>query len=97
MVLGTHIAAGMLAIFLGAAALSVKKGGSIHRRSGQVFVYAMFALGITAAMLGNIFGGLMAMYFVGTAFVTVRPETVWTRRSNLAAVAVALVLAFFDI
>jgi len=34
MLLSVHIAAGGLAIVLGAVALSVKKGGTIHRRSG---------------------------------------------------------------
>jgi hypothetical protein len=41
MLLPIHIAAGGLAIVLGAVALSVKKGGTIHRRSGLLFVYAM--------------------------------------------------------
>ncbi len=69
-VLAIHVAAGGLAIVLGAVALSVKKGGTIHRRSGLVFVCAMFVLGITAAML---------------------------RRSNVAALIVALGLALVDI
>ena len=34
MLLPIHIAAGGLAIVLGAVALSVKKGGTLHRRSG---------------------------------------------------------------
>ena len=97
MLLGIHVAAGGLAIVLGAVALSVKKGGTIHRRSGQVFVCAMFVLGITAAILGNVFGGLMTLYFVGTAFLTVRPESPWTRRSNLVALSLAVVLALLDI
>ncbi len=96
-VLAIHVAAGGLAIVLGAVALSVKKGGTIHRRSGLVFVCAMFVLGITAAMLGNVLGGLMTVYFVGTALTTVRPESPWTRRSNVAALIVALGLALVDI
>jgi uncharacterized membrane protein len=52
MLLPIHIAAGGLAIILGAVALSVKKGGTIHRRSGRLFVYAMLVLGISAAILG---------------------------------------------
>src|SRR5262249_7164402 len=92
-----HIAAGGLAIVLGAVALSVKKGGTIHRRSGLLFVYAMFVLGITAAILGNVLGGLMTVYFVGTALTTVRPESPWNRRSNVAALAVAVGLALIDI
>ena len=45
MLLPIHIAAGALAIVLGAVALSVKKGGTIHRRSGLMFVYAMLIMG----------------------------------------------------
>ena len=52
MLLAIHIAAGGLAIVLGAAALSVKKGGGIHRRSGLLFVGAMLVMGFTAWMLG---------------------------------------------
>ncbi len=39
MLLPIHIAAGGLAIVLGAVALSVKKGGTIHRRSGLLFMH----------------------------------------------------------
>ena len=91
-----HIAAGGLALVLGALALSVKKGGTIHRRSGLLFVYAMLVMGISAAILGNI-GGLMAAYFVVTALTTVRPVSPWTRGINVAALAVAVGLALLDI
>src|SRR5215475_7096923 len=97
MFLPIHIAAGMIAIVLGAVALSVKKGGAIHRRSGLLFVYAMFVLGITAAILGNVLGGLMTVYFVGTALATVRPESPWIRRGHAAALTVAAGLALVDI
>ena len=81
MLLSIHIAAGGLAIVVGAVALLVKKGGTTHRRSGLLFVYSMLVLGTTAALLGfrksptdgNIFGGLMTVYFAGTALTTVRP------------------------
>ena len=52
MLLPIHIAAGGLAMVLGAVALFVKKGGTIHRRSGMLFVYAMLVMGITASILG---------------------------------------------
>jgi uncharacterized membrane protein len=35
-----HVAAGGLALVLGAVALSAKKGGTLHRRGGLLFVYA---------------------------------------------------------
>jgi hypothetical protein len=96
-----HIAAGGLAMVLGAVALSVTKGGTLHRRSGLLFVYAMLVMGTSAAILGlrhgptdgNVMGGLMTIYFVGTALTTVRPASPWARRINAAALAFALALA----
>jgi len=82
---------------LGGVALLVKKGGTTHRRSGLLFVYAMLVLGISASILGNVLGGLMTVYFVGTALTTVRPVSPWTRRINVAALAVAIGLALVDI
>ena len=88
-----HIAAGGLAMVLGAVALIVKKGGILHRRSGLLFVYAMLVMGATASILGNVGGGLMTAYFAGTALTTVRPVSRWTRRINVAALTVVAGLA----
>lgn len=101
MLLPMHIAAGGMAIVLGAIALLVRKGGTLHRRSGLLFVYAMLAMGTSAAILalrkgladGNVMAAIMTVYFVGTALTTVRPASPWTRRINAAALAVALGLA----
>lgn len=101
MLLPIHIAAGGLAIVLGAVALVVKKGGTLHRRSGLLFVYAMLVMGFTASILGflesptdaNVFTGLMTAYFVGTALTTVRPVSPWTRTINGTALAVVVGLA----
>src|SRR5687768_10633517 len=71
--LGVHILGGAVAIVSGFTALFVGKGSTLHRGSGQVFVGAMVVLGLTAVPLGNIGGGLMAVYFVVTAFTTMRP------------------------
>ena len=100
-----HIAAGGTAIILGAVALLSKKGGTIHRRLGLLFVYAMLAMGGTASLLAfmksptdpNIRAGFMTAYFVITALTTVRPVSDWTRRINLIALMTALVLALFAI
>jgi hypothetical protein len=97
MLLPIHIAAGGLALVLGALALLVRKGGTAHRRSGLLFVGAMVIMGLTAAILGNVVGGVMAMYFVGTALTTVRPVSPWTRRVNAAALTIAIALALFSI
>ena len=103
--LPVHVAAGGLAIILGTVALSVKKGGTIHRRSGLLFVCAMLVMGATASLLAlrkspidpNVFGGFMTAYFVVTALTTVRPVSSWTRRINVAALIVAVGLALADI
>ena len=105
MLLPIHIAAGVLAIVLGAVALSVKKGGKVHRRSGMLFVYAMLVMGFTASILEllesaaatSVIAPLMAVYFVGTALTTVRPASRWTHAINVAALTVAAGLAFVSI
>jgi hypothetical protein len=97
MLLPIHIAAGGLALVLGAVALLVKKGGTIHRRSGLLFVYAMLVMGISASILGNWGAGLMTAYFVGTALTTVRPVSPWTRRINAAALTGVVGLALVTI
>jgi uncharacterized membrane protein len=103
LLLPIHIAAGGLAIVLGAVALVVKKGGTLHRQSGLLFVYAMLVMGGSASILGflkglsptdgNVLAGLITAYFVGTALTTVRPVSPWTRRINAAALTVVVGLA----
>ncbi|HEX2061416.1 MAG TPA: hypothetical protein VHK90_11800 [Thermoanaerobaculia bacterium] len=105
MLLPIHVVAGVLAVVLGFTALFVKKGGTIHRRSGMLFVYAMLVMGITASMLeflqgagvANVVAALLSIYFVGTALTTVRPPSRWTRAINIAALVVATGLAFLSI
>ncbi|MES1242715.1 MAG: hypothetical protein ABUT39_13955 [Acidobacteriota bacterium] len=105
LLLPIHIAAGGLAVILGAVALIVKKGGTIHRRSGLLFVYAMLVMGFSASILalrkgtldGNLIAGVMVAYFVGTALTTVRPVSPWTRRINAAALAVVVGLVLLSI
>jgi hypothetical protein len=105
MLLPIHVAAGGLAIVLGAVALSVKKGGALHRRSGLLFVWAMLVMGISAAILGlrdgladgNVVAAVLTAYFVGTAWTTVRPASPWTRRIDAAALTIAVGLALLAI
>lgn len=102
MLLPIHVVAGGLAIVLGFTALFVKKGGTTHRRSGMLFVYAMLVMGTTASILEflhgagvtNVVAAVLSIYFVGTALTAVRPPTRWTRAINVAALTVALGLGF---
>jgi uncharacterized membrane protein len=99
-----HIVAGGLAVVIGGVALAVSKGGTLHRRSGLLFVYAMLTMGISGSILAlrqsltnaNVLGGFMSAYFVVTALTTVRPVSAWTRRLNLVALAIAIALSLID-
>ena len=92
-----HVAAGGLALVLGAVALLARKGGIVHRRSGLLFVQAMLVMGLSASILGNVGGGLMTAYFVVTALTTVRPATAWTRALDRAALIVVVGLSLLTI
>ncbi|HEX8395701.1 MAG TPA: hypothetical protein VF665_25335 [Longimicrobium sp.] len=88
---------------LGTVALAARKGGTVHRRSGAWFVWAMLVMGITASILGlrespgNVMAGLLTLYFVGTAWTTVRPASTWTRLVNGCALGIALGLALLAV
>ena len=105
MLLIIHVAAGGLAIVLGAIALLVEKGGTVHRRIGLLFVYDMLVMGTSASILAfrksptdsNVLGGFMVAYFVVTALMTVRPVSPWTRRINIAMLTIPVGLALLDI
>jgi hypothetical protein len=93
MLLSLHIAAGCVAVIAGFVAVAARKGSQPHRLAGLTFVASMLVLGFSAAGLGNVAGGLVAVYFSTTAFTTVRQPSVWARRVNLAAMAGAFALA----
>jgi hypothetical protein len=52
-----HVAAGALAIAIGAVALYAAKGSKLHRRSGMLFVWVMLAMSITGALMAAAAGG----------------------------------------
>ena len=46
-----HFSAALIALMAGTVALSVTKGGRLHKRSGLVFTGAMIATGLLAAAI----------------------------------------------
>ncbi len=77
-----HIAAGGLALLSGYVALYAAKGGTLHRRSGMVFVVAMLAMCVAGTMMTvirwvqpavNVPAALLTSYLVITSLTTVRP------------------------
>ena len=74
-----HVSAGVLAMFAGAVAISFRKGSPWHARAGNVFVAAMLGMGAAASCLAfmkhqtdNVFGGILTIYMVATAWATAR-------------------------
>jgi uncharacterized membrane protein len=74
-----HISAGVLAMFAGAAAMSFRKGSRWHGKAGNIFVAAMLCMAAAASCLAymkhqtnNVFGGILTIYMVATAWATAR-------------------------
>jgi uncharacterized membrane protein len=74
-----HVTAGVLAMFAGAAAISFRKGSRWHGRAGNIFVLCMLSMAAAATCLGymkhqtnNVFGGILTIYMVATAWATAR-------------------------
>lgn len=74
-----HIIGGLVGLTSGAVALSARKGATLHRKSGIIFVYAMLVLSSTGALMAalkperiSVIAGLLTFYLVITALLTVR-------------------------
>jgi uncharacterized membrane protein len=98
--LAVHFAAGLVSILAGSVALSVTKGGRLHRQSGVVFTWAMVVLGLTAAAIGayesrpsQVFAGLVAVYLVVTGMTTVKPLPGIGHRFDVALMILAFAYA----
>jgi uncharacterized membrane protein len=70
-----HVSAGLIGLFAGALAISYRKGSDRHRLSGDIFAIAMLIMAAAAACLAfmkrdtnNIFGGLLTIYLIATAW-----------------------------
>ena len=74
-----HIAGGMVGLLSGTVAMVYRKGSRGHRVTGNIFVVAMLIMGTSATWLAvlkqqtdNIFGGLLTIYMIATAWLTSR-------------------------
>jgi len=95
--LWVHIAAGIVALLSGTAAIIGRKGGRLHRRGGTWFFGSMLVLGVTASALepfrtppGSPVAGLFVCYFVATSWVAARRRAGRTGKFEILACAAAL-------
>ena len=97
--LAFHVATGVLALPAGFLAIAGRKGGTWHRRSGLVFVWAMIATGITASGISlyegkpTNTGGLLIVYLVYTGWTAMKPMPGVGRRTDISLMLLALALA----
>jgi uncharacterized membrane protein len=94
-----HIIGAGIGLISGAIALAAGKGSRLHRASGKVFVYAIFAMCSTAVVSAivkgqvvNVMAGLMTAYLAFTAMTTMRPPSPESRRRDIALMVMALAL-----
>jgi len=74
-----HIAGGMVGLLSGTVAMMYRKGSRGHRAAGNVFVVAMLIMGACGSTLAlmkhqtnNVFGGLLTVYMITTAWLAGR-------------------------
>ena len=96
--LSFHVATGVIAFGAGIIAIATRKGGKLHRSSGLVFVGTMIATGLGAAGISlyegkSAGGGLVAAYFVFTAWTALRTLPRGARQVDIALMVFALTIA----
>jgi hypothetical protein len=101
-----HISGATLGLLSGTVALSVRKGGRLHRLAGNVFFVSMLtmtAIGAAVAPFlpqpqrGSSIGGIITFYLVATAWATVRRKEGTVGRFEIGAMFVALGAAIADV
>lgn len=93
-----HILAGAIALVAGAIALSVTKGGRLHRKSGLTFVTAMLFMSASGAAIAafipvrvSVVAGMLTFYLVLTSLLTVRRIATSNRPIEIAAMSLGFV------
>jgi uncharacterized membrane protein len=95
-----HIGGGIVGLLSGTAALIVRKGGRLHRITGDLFVIAMLimaAVGAAMALLlqqwPNVLGGTFTFYLIGSGWTTMHRPPDQRARLDTAAMLFAAATA----
>ena len=103
-VLVLHVGSGGVGLVSGAAAMTFRKGGRLHRAAGNVFFAAMLTMSAIGAAVApflpqrpSIFAGIFTFYLVATAWATVRrrEDSIGVFEVGALLVAVATAAGFF--
>ncbi len=95
-----HVSTGVLGLLSGTFAMSFRKGSERHRRAGNIFVASMLTMGLCASYLAvlkhqtnNIFGGLVTVYMIATAWLAGRRPDRGTNSLDWTGLVMALAIA----
>lgn len=101
-----HISGASLGLLSGAVALSVRKGGRLHRIAGNVFFVSMLTMTAIGACVapflpqpqrGSAIGAIITFYLVATSWATVRRKEGTAGRLEIGALLVAIGAASADV
>jgi hypothetical protein len=89
-----HFGTALVALLAGTVALSVAKGGKLHKKSGMIFVVSMIMAGLLASVISvyagkSVVGGIFVCYLIYTATTTVRPLPGSGRGMDIALMVMA--------
>jgi hypothetical protein len=103
-----HVSGGTLGLLSGTGAMVFRKGSNRHRSAGDVFVISMIVMGVAGTWLAlmkhqmnNVFGGILAVYLVATAWSAGRRDAdqlnLLDRIAPLAALVVGVSMTGYGI
>ena len=103
LVLIVHVLGGSIALASGAVAIAAAKGGRWHRSAGIAVVISMLVMAVFGTVVGAYemkmtgVGGVLTAYVVFTGFSTVRPVAGAGRAQQGVLMAVAFLIALFEL
>jgi len=99
-----HITGGTLGILTGFTAIFLRKGSRWHALAGKAFVASMLTMASCGTILAlmknemnNVFGGILTVYLVATAWATARRRDGQTYNYDWGGLIVAAAIAAFII
>ncbi|HEY6842745.1 MAG TPA: hypothetical protein VI391_01140, partial [Thermoanaerobaculia bacterium] len=100
-----HVYSAVIGIIAGGVAMIVRKGSGLHRAAGDVFTIAMLCMAGAGAFIaaflkpnvGNVMGGTLTFYLVGTAWIAGRRREKLTGALDYIALLMTTAIAAAEI
>jgi uncharacterized membrane protein len=103
-ILVLHVSGGTIGLLSGAVSLTFRKGSRPHRVAGTVFFISMLVAAAAGTYLGyrntemdNVFGGVLVLYLLATAWMTARRRDGETGIFDWVAFVVALAIGAISV